>query len=204
MGVGQAVEVIVEELKKLSKPVEGKSIAQVGTISANGDKSIGKMIAEAMKKVGNEGVITVEEAKSLETELDVVEGMQFDRGYLSPYFVTDPDRMQARLDDCLILINEKKISNMKDLLPVLEKSFPRSKRFLPSAMGLGLGWIVFFSNALAFTIGAFIAWGWAQWKPANQERYNIPIASGRRADEPREARKPTPTTPSSSSPRGVR
>jgi chaperonin GroEL len=120
-GIDQAVEASVEEIKKLSRPVAGKAIAQVGTISANNDETIGKIIADAMDKVGKDGVITVEEAKSLETTLDVVEGMQFDRGYLSPYFVTDPERMEAVLEDPYILIYEKKISSMKDLLPVLEQ-----------------------------------------------------------------------------------
>ncbi len=121
-GIDKAVAVIVEELKKLSKPTQGKKdIAQVGTISANGDTTIGNIIAEAMEKVGKEGVITVEEAKGLETTLDVVEGMQFDRGYLSPYFVTNPDRMEVELQDPLILIYEKKISSMKDMLPMLEQ-----------------------------------------------------------------------------------
>src|ERR1700723_2003072 len=109
------------ELDKLSKPVTGEMIAQVGTISANNDETIGKIIAEAMKKVGKDGVITVEESKTLETQLEVVEGMQFDRGYLSPYFVTDPERMEVALENALILINEKKISSMKDLLPLLEQ-----------------------------------------------------------------------------------
>jgi chaperonin GroEL len=120
-GIDKAVEAVNAELKKLSKPTKTQEeIAQVGTISANSDRTIGDILAEAMSKVGKEGVITVEENKALETTLDVVEGMQFDRGYLSPYFVTDPERMTARLDDCLILINEKKISNMKEMLPVLE------------------------------------------------------------------------------------
>jgi chaperonin GroEL len=120
-GIEKAVEVAIEEVKKLSKPVSGDMIAQVGTISANSDKTIGNIIAEAMKKVGKDGVITVEESKTMSTELDTVEGMQFDRGYLSPYFVTDAERMEAVLEDPYILIHEKKISNMKDLLPLLEQ-----------------------------------------------------------------------------------
>ncbi len=120
-GIEMAVAVVTSELESFSKSVKGKMIAQVGTISANSDEGIGKIIAEAMDKVGKDGVITVEEARTLETSLDVVEGMQFDRGYLSPYFVTDPERMEAALKDALILIHEKKISNMKDLLPVLEQ-----------------------------------------------------------------------------------
>jgi chaperonin GroEL len=121
-GIEQATEAAVAELKKLSKPVKGDMISQVGSVSANNDKTIGAIIAEAMKKVGKDGVITVEEAKSIETSMEVVEGMQFDRGYLSPYFVTDPERMEAELNDCLILLQEKKISSMKDLLPILEQS----------------------------------------------------------------------------------
>jgi chaperonin GroEL len=121
-GIEKAVEVVIEELKKLSKPTQDqKEIAQVGTISANNDETIGNIIAEAMGKVGKEGVITVEEAKSMETTLDIVEGMQFDKGYISPYFVTNPDKMETVLDEPVILINEKKISAMKDLLPVLEQ-----------------------------------------------------------------------------------
>jgi chaperonin GroEL len=120
-GVDKAVAVVVEELRKLSKPVKGKMIAQVGMISANNDETIGSIIAEAMEKVGKDGVITVEEAKTLETSLEVVEGMQFDRGYLSPYFVTDPERMEVVLENPLVLIHEKKISSMKDLLPILEQ-----------------------------------------------------------------------------------
>src|ERR687889_700931 len=121
-GIDRAVEAVVEEVRAIPGPTAGKKeIAQVGTISANNDKEIGNLIAEAMEKVGKDGVITVEEAKGLETTLETVEGMQFDRGYLSPYFVTDPDKMEAALEDALILIHDKKISSMKDLLPVLEK-----------------------------------------------------------------------------------
>jgi chaperonin GroEL len=120
-GIDKAVERATAEIKKMAKPVKGDMIAQVGTISANGDSTIGMLIAEAMDKVGKDGVITVEESKTMQTELDVVEGMQFDRGYLSPYFVTDPERMESVLDNPLILIHEKKISSMKDLLPLLEQ-----------------------------------------------------------------------------------
>ncbi len=120
-GIEKAVEVIVEEIKKMARPVSGNMVAQVGMISANSDLTIGKIIADAMDKVGKDGVITVEEAKTLETSLEVVEGMQFDRGYLSPYFVTDAERMEVVLENPVILIHEKKISSMKDLLPVLEQ-----------------------------------------------------------------------------------
>ncbi|HEX7294941.1 MAG TPA: chaperonin GroEL [Pyrinomonadaceae bacterium] len=119
-GIQKATERAVAEIHNLSKPVKGEAIAQVGTISANGDRTIGELIAEAMNKVGKDGVITVEESKTMHTELEVVEGMQFDRGYLSPYFVTNPDRMESVLEDPLILINEKKISALRDLLPLLE------------------------------------------------------------------------------------
>ncbi|MCX7770136.1 MAG: chaperonin GroEL [Proteobacteria bacterium] len=130
-GIDKAVEVCVEELKKMSKPTKDpKEIAQVGTISANNDPEIGKIIAEAMEKVGKEGVITVEEAKGMETTMEVVEGMQFDRGYLSPYFVTDADRMECVLEDAYVLIHDKKISSMKDLLPILEQIAKSGKPFL--------------------------------------------------------------------------
>ncbi|MDH3626209.1 MAG: chaperonin GroEL [Acidobacteriota bacterium] len=126
-GIELAVETAVDSIQKLSVPVAGKAIAQVGSISANSDPMIGKIIAQAMDKVGKDGVITVEEAKGLDTSLEVVEGMQFDRGYLSPYFVTDSERMEVSLEDCHLLIHEKKISNMKDLLPVLEQVAKTSK-----------------------------------------------------------------------------
>ena len=130
-GIDKAVDAVIEHLKGQSKATkDAKEIAQVGTISANGDEEIGQLLAQAMEKVGKEGVITVEEAKGAETLLDVVEGMQFDRGYLSPYFVTDPEAMKCELKDCLILINEKKVSNMKDLLPVLEAIAKQQKNLL--------------------------------------------------------------------------
>jgi chaperonin GroEL len=129
-GIDKAVERATAEIKRLSKPVKGDMIAQVGTVSANGDTTIGGIIASAMEKVGKDGVITVEESKTMDTSLEVVEGMQFDRGYLSPYFVTDPERMEAVLDNPLILINEKKISSMKDLLPLLEQVAKMGKPML--------------------------------------------------------------------------
>jgi chaperonin GroEL len=129
-GIDKAVEVAVGEIKRLSREVKGDMIAQVGTISANTDKQVGSIIAEAMKKVGKDGVITVEESKTMETTLEVVEGMQFDRGYLSPYFVTDQERMECVLEDAYILIHEKKISSMKDLLPLLEQAAKMSKPLL--------------------------------------------------------------------------
>src|SRR5689334_23470396 len=129
-GIERAVEVVVEEIKKMSRPVSGNMVAQVGTISANSDSTIGKIIAEAMDKVGKDGVITVEEAKSLETELDVVEGMQFDRGYLSAYFITNADKMEATLDDAVILLHEKKLASLQPLLPVLEAVVQTGKPLL--------------------------------------------------------------------------
>jgi chaperonin GroEL len=147
-GIDKAVEAVVGKrdehgvvvggaLEKFSKPVTGEMIAQVGTISANSDATIGNIIAEAMKKVGKDGVITVEESKTLETQLEVVEGMQFDRGYLSPYFVTDPDRMEVSLEEPYILIHEKKISSMKDLLPLLEQVARNGKPLVIIAEGAG-------------------------------------------------------------------
>ena len=135
-GIEKAVEKIVTELKALSQPVKGDMIAQVGTISANSDHTIGKILAEAMDKVGKDGVITVEEAKTIETSLEVVEGMQFDRGYLSPYFVTDPERMECVLEEALVLIHEKKISSLKDMLPVLERVAQTGKPLLVIAEDL--------------------------------------------------------------------
>ncbi len=129
-GIDKAVEVAVAEIKRLSRDVKGDMIAQVGSISANTDKQVGNIIAEAMKKVGKDGVITVEESKTMDTTLEIVEGMQFDRGYLSPYFVTDPERMECVLQDVQILIHEKKISSMKDLLPLLEQTAKMGKPLL--------------------------------------------------------------------------
>src|SRR5437667_200366 len=129
-GIEKAVEALTAELKEMSKPVSGKMVAQVGTISANTDETIGTIIAEAMDKVGKDGVITVEEAKTMDTSLEIVEGMQFDRGYLSPYFVTDPERMEVVLEEPHILIHEKKISSLKDLLPVLERVAQSGRRLL--------------------------------------------------------------------------
>ena len=130
-GIDKAVEALVTDLKKLSKKIKtSEEVAQVGTISANGDDTIGSIIAEAMEKVGKDGTITVEEAKSIETSLDVVEGMQFDKGYLSPYFVTDANSMEAALEDPYILIFEKKISNLQDMLPLLQNVAKTSKPFM--------------------------------------------------------------------------
>ncbi len=141
-GIEKAVEAVVKEIEQMSKPVSGAAVAQVGTISANGDVKIGKIIAEAMDKVGKDGVITVEESKSLETVLEVVEGMQFDRGYLSPYFVTDPERMESVLENCFILLNEKKISSMKDLLPLLEQVARQGRPLLIVAEDVALATLV--------------------------------------------------------------
>jgi chaperonin GroEL len=130
-GIEEAVQVVVEELKKMSRPItSSKEIAQVATLSANGDETIGNLIAEAMEKVGKDGVITIEESRNIDTYVDVVEGMQFDRGYISPYFVTNPDKMIAELEDALILIHDKKISSMKDLLPILEQVVRLNKPLL--------------------------------------------------------------------------
>jgi chaperonin GroEL len=129
-GIEIAVRSAIDSIDKLAKPVEGKDIAHIGTISANSDEEIGRIIAEAMDKVGKDGVITVEEAKGLDTTLEVVEGMQFDRGYLSPYFVTDPERMEAVLENARVLLYEKKITSMKDLLPVLEQVAKQGKPLL--------------------------------------------------------------------------
>ena len=129
-GIEKAVASVTETIKEISKDVSGDAVAQVATISANNDKTIGNIIAEAMKKVGKDGVITVEESRTMDTTLDVVEGMQFDRGYLSPYFVTDPERMEVKLEDAYILIHEKKISSMKDLLPLLEQTARSGKPLL--------------------------------------------------------------------------
>src|SRR5438067_11971287 len=135
-GIDKAVEAVVADLKKRSKKVKSNDeIGQVGTISANGDKEVGDMIAQAMAKVGNEGVITVEEAKSLATELDVVEGMQFDRGYISPYFITNPDKMVAELNDALVLIHEKKLTSLQPMLPVLEAVVQSGRPLLIIAEG---------------------------------------------------------------------
>ena len=167
-GINRAVEAITSELRSLSKPTKDrKEIAQVGTISANNDSTIGDIIAEAMEKVGKEGVITVEEAKGLETTLEVVEGMQFDRGYLSPYFVTDPERMEAKLDDAYVLIHEKKISSMKDLLPILEAIAKTGKPFLLVAEeveGEALATLVV--NKIRGTLGLHRGQSPRLWRPA--------------------------------------
>jgi chaperonin GroEL len=181
-GLDRGLGTVVEELKKLSKSTKGKDeIAQVGTVSANGDRTIGDMIAEAMEKVGKEGVITVEEAKGLETQLDVVEGMQFDRGYLSPYFVTDPERMEAVLEDAYILIHEKKISSMKDLLPLLEQVARAGKPLLVIAEdveGEALATLVVNKIRGTFSASAVKAPGFGDRRKAMLE--DIAILSGGR------------------------
>src|SRR5213080_651872 len=181
-GIDKAVPAIIEALKKVSKETKGRDeIAQVGTVSANGDRTIGDMIAEAMEKVGKEGVITVEEAKGLETTLDVVEGMQFDRGYLSPYFVTDPDRMEAVLEDAYILIHEKKISSMKDLLPLLEQVARAGKPLLviaEEAEGEALATLVVNKIRGTFSCCAVKAPGFGDRRKAMLE--DIAILSGGR------------------------
>ena len=137
-GIEKAVDAVVQDLKKRSKKIKSNDeIAQVGTISANGDKEVGDMIAKAMAKVGNEGVITVEEAKSLATELDIVEGIQFDRGYISPYFITNPDKMVAELNDALVLIHEKKLTSLQPMLPVLEAVVQSGRPLLIIAEEIG-------------------------------------------------------------------
>src|SRR5512137_388727 len=181
-GIEKAVEAAVDELKKLSKPVKGEMISQVGSVSANNDKTIGGIIAEAMKKVGKDGVITVEEAKSIETSLEVVEGMQFDRGYLSPYFVTDPERMEAELNDAVILLNEKKISSMKDLLPLLEQVAKRGRPLLIIAEdveGEALATLVVNKLRGTLQVGAVKAPGFGDRRKAMME--DIAILTGGKA-----------------------
>src|SRR5438128_5363511 len=171
-GIDKAVAAVSEELKKLSKPVKGRMIAQVGAISANNDQAIGGIIADAMEKVGKDGVITVEEAKSMETSLEVVEGMQLDRGYLSPYFVTDPERMEVVLEDALVLIHEKKVSNMKDLLPLLEQVARAGKPLLIIAEdveGEALATLVVNNLRGTLQVAAAKAQGYGDRRRARQE-----------------------------------
>ena len=167
-GIEQAVEKVVAELKQMTKSTKDKKeIAQVATIAANNDKTIGNLIAEAMEKVGKDGVITVEEAKAMETTLEVVEGMQFDRGYLSPYMVTDPERMEAVLEDCLILIYEKKLSVMKDMLPLLEQVARAGKPFLIIAEDVeGEALATLVVNKLRGTLVLLRREGPGLWRPA--------------------------------------
>src|SRR5689334_1005245 len=181
-GIERAVEVVVEEIKKMARPVSGNMVAQVGMISANSDQTIGTIIAEAMDKVGKDGVITVEEAKTLETSLDVVEGMQFDRGYLSAYFVTDSERMEVVLEDPLILIHEKKIANLKDLLPVLERVAQAGKPLLVIAEdveGEALATIVVNKLRGTLRVAAVKAPGYGDRRKAMLE--DIAILTGGRA-----------------------
>ena len=165
-GIDKAVEVVVEEVKKLSKPVSGDMIAQVGSISANSDPTIGNIIAEAMKKVGKDGVITVEESKTMTTELQTVDGMQFDRGYLSPYFVTDAERMECVFEDPYILIHDKKIGNMKDLLPILEQIVHSGKPLLVVAEDVeGEALATLVVNKLRGTLSACAVKAPGFWRP---------------------------------------
>src|SRR5512136_2689129 len=181
-GIEKAVESAVAEIRKLSRPIAGKAIAQVGSISANNDESIGEIIAEAMEKVGKDGVITVEEAKGLETSLEVVEGMQFDRGYLSPYFITDPERMEVILEDAYILVHEKKISSMKDLLPLLEQVAKLGKPLLIIAEdveGEALATLVVNKLRGTLQVGAVKAPGYGDRRKAMLE--DIAILTGGKA-----------------------
>src|SRR3954464_3655662 len=181
-GIEKAVEAIVAELKKMSKPVSGAMVAQVGTISANNDETIGTIIAGAMDKVGKDGVITVEEARTMETTLEVVEGMQFDRGYLSPYFVTDPDRMEVVLDNPFILIHEKKIDSMKDLLPILEKAVQAGQPLLVVAEdveGEALATLVVNKLRATVKVGAVKAPGFGDRRKAMLE--DLAILTGGKA-----------------------
>src|SRR5678809_1229853 len=178
-GIERAVTVATDKIKELAKPVKGEMIAQVATVSANNDSTIGNIIAEAMKKVGKDGVITVEESRTMETTLEIVEGMQFDRGYLSPYFVTDPDRMQCVLEDPLILINEKKVSSMKDLLPLLEQVAKLGKPMLIIAEdveGEALATLVVNKLRGTLNIAAVKAPGFGDRRKAMLEDIAIPVS----------------------------
>src|SRR5436853_2626470 len=186
-GIDRAVETVVEELKKISVPTSGnkKDIAQVGAISANNDQEIGKLIADAMEKVGKDGVITVEEAKGLETTLETVEGMQFDRGYLSPYFITDPEKMEAVLEDAFVLIHDKKISSMKDLLPILEKVAQAGRPLLliaEDAEGEALATLVVNKLRGTLKVGAVKAPGFGDRRKAMLEDIAI-LTNGRAITE---------------------
>src|SRR5512136_1742791 len=181
-GIEKAVEASIAEIRMLSRPIAGKALAQVGSISANNDASIGEIIAEAMEKVGKDGVITVEEAKGLETSLEVVEGMQFDRGYLSPYFITDPERMEVILEDAYILVHEKKISSMKDLLPLLEQVAKLGKPLLIIAEdveGEALATLVVNKLRGTLQVGAVKAPGYGDRRKAMLE--DIAILTGGKA-----------------------
>src|SRR6516165_4774189 len=184
-GIERAVEVITAELKTISKPVSGKMVAQVGTVSANNDETVGTIIAEAMDKVGKDGVITVEEAKTIDTSLEIVEGMQFDRGYLSPYLVTDPERMQAVLEDPYIVIHEKKISSMRDLLPMLERVAQSGQPLLLIAEdveGEALATVVVNKLRVALKVAAVKAPGYGDRRKAMLEDIAI-LTNGRAITE---------------------